>query len=370
MTHPSRQPFDRNAFTLVELLVTIAILALLIGLVVKGVSHFREAAWKADTQNELVTISTAIQQYYSTFHAYPGPISNTALGNSAVGTPIVPDVASSNAQFNIPASVADLRGITGSENLVLGLMGGLKYDPAAAGTPVIYDPALIGQGPRSLTQYSPKKYGAFLEDQKLLSWRTVNSNQKSGHYQDEAGEANDTVVPEFVDRFPQAMPILFLRANAGATVGYTAPTALQNGVIVDNRNSSAVISQYNLAQIIGYTDCFTGTWPSLSSSAPGPNTKSIGEGKHVQKGAQYQNGSTAVNTSNYYHGLRTINPAAKLTKSDANYQYPYDAYPYLANPTLSDTPRQKDQFILISAGPDRIYGTDDDITTFGSVGGD
>jgi hypothetical protein len=40
---------------------------------------------------------------------------------------------------------------------------------------------------------------------------------------------------------------------------------------------------------------------------------------------------------------------------------------------LSTTPpgnqvaREKDKYILISAGPDRVYGTDDDITNFGSV---
>ncbi len=30
-------------------------------------------------------------------------------------------------------------------------------------------------------------------------------------------------------------------------------------------------------------------------------------------------------------------------------------------------PRQKDGYILISAGPDRVYGTTDDLTNFGPV---
>jgi hypothetical protein len=29
--------------------------------------------------------------------------------------------------------------------------------------------------------------------------------------------------------------------------------------------------------------------------------------------------------------------------------------------------RKKDEYILISAGPDRVYGTPDDITNFGQV---
>jgi len=55
---------------------------------------------------------------------------------------------------------------------------------------------------------------------------------------------------------------------------------------------------------------------------------------------------------------------------------PYNALPYFKNPTLNPygtsnaagVPRNRDSFILISAGPDRIYGTLDDITTFGNVG--
>jgi hypothetical protein len=60
---------------------------------------------------------------------------------------------------------------------------------------------------------------------------------------------------------------------------------------------------------------------------------------------------------------------------------PLDAWAYLRNPDLGPplppagsppatdvgVPRQKDGYILISAGPDRVYGTTDDVTNFGSV---
>ena len=48
------------------------------------------------------------------------------------------------------------------------------------------------------------------------------------------------------------------------------------------------------------------------------------------------------------------------------YYVPYDAYPYFENPSMPNTPRQKDGYVLISAGTDRVYGTPDDITNFGS----
>jgi hypothetical protein len=56
-----------------------------------------------------------------------------------------------------------------------------------------------------------------------------------------------------------------------------------------------------------------------------------------------------------------------LTKGDPNFQYPYDTYPYFTNPSIPNTARSKDGYILISAGADRVYGTNDDICSFGSV---
>jgi hypothetical protein len=39
----------------------------------------------------------------------------------------------------------------------------------------------------------------------------------------------------------------------------------------------------------------------------------------------------------------------------------------LQNPQIPFTPRQKDGYILVAAGSDRMYGTNDDIVSFGSV---
>ena len=56
-----------------------------------------------------------------------------------------------------------------------------------------------------------------------------------------------------------------------------------------------------------------------------------------------------------------------MTKGATGYQYPYDAFAYFTNPAVANSPRSKDGYILISAGPDRIYGTNDDICSFGAV---
>lgn len=341
MSHPSGPTVKRHAFTLVELLVSIAILALLIGLVVKGVSKFRKAAWATDTQNELMTIANAIQEYYSTFHAYPGPIHNNVLSSS--DTPIAPGFNTATAATGYDTTNPAV--VTGSENLVLGLYGGLRYDTATS--KVVYDPSYVGQGPMSLNSFSPKKYTAFMSDAKLLSWRDDTAG-KTGHYKDDAAAANDSVIPELVDRFPQGMPILFLRASAGAQS--TGTTAADNGVIT--YQSATRGGQYQLEQIAAYT------------------RTNIGEQRQLAAGRSY------VPTSpSYAHGLSSVNFSASLDKSNSGYQYPFDAFPYLLNSTLSSTTstppvevaRKKDEYILVSPGPDRIYGTEDDITNFGSV---
>ncbi len=337
-----------RGFSLVELLVVIGIIAVLIGILIPVVGRVRTAARVADTQAFLGQLASAIDNYHGVFHSYPGPLSNDQIRNQTMPASEIDGSPTTPAEY---VKLVSRTQISMAENLVLGLLGGLVRN----GANVLYDPTLVGSGPSSLNPSEPKRYPPYI-DPINLSWRVQPNGKKTGHYVDDAspGGATDSEIPEFVDRFVDPMPILYLRARVGAgrnTGPGQTPGTTNNDIIIDQQNSA--VGQYNLNQISGYTRANIG----------------IGRKKLTYVGR----------TDTPPHGLNIVNYNATMEQSAPSgltYSYPYDAYPYFRNNALSgpqvsgvrnDVARNKDGYILISAGPDRIYGTEDDITNFGSV---
>jgi prepilin-type N-terminal cleavage/methylation domain-containing protein len=315
----SHRPKARHqAFTLVELLVVIGIIALLVSILVPTAMYVKEQGHKAKSTANLNNIRSAIEAYYGTFQAYPGPLSDATV----VGAP---------GGAARPAGVNGAQ-ITGTENLVLGLLGGLKPN----GNSFAYDSTLVGTGPSSFIQSNTvlvnKGYTPFIDaaggvlspnDGKRCPFPGNNGADPSAYF-------NDTNIPDFIDGYPEALPVLYLRARPGAS-----------GIAQD---SGALTAQYDLRQVMPYTTSI-----------------------YIK------------NTPKDPRGLLALrSPAEPGQNVDgyvqiSSFSGPFNGVTFIADPQTGvgnntpTSPRAKDTFILIAAGGDRAYGTPDDITTFGAV---
>jgi prepilin-type N-terminal cleavage/methylation domain-containing protein len=288
-----------RGFTLVELLVVIGIIGVLISILLPVISHVRTTSYVASTQNQLLVIQNAIEAYRQNFEAYPGPLPDSEI---------------------VPATVPPVIGFaaTSSENLVLGLLGGLQMN-AATGA-ITYSSALVGSGPLSLNRLKTQRYQAYgdpvsagLDPIKDTTgaWLPWSNSQHSGvSFQ---GQYKDTQIPEFVDRFPDAMPILYVRARVGAT-----------GVVTDGATTfpTGTTAAYNQQQLAPYT------FPKL----PMPPSQ-----------------NPPFNPNPPAGGFELYLPEYFGTFSDPR------------------KPRQRDGYMLIAAGADRKYGTADDVTNTGKL---
>jgi prepilin-type N-terminal cleavage/methylation domain-containing protein len=298
------QNTQRRAFTLVELLVAIGIAAVLITLVVGVIAKVKQAAYRSTTAATIAALQGAVEQYYQNFKAYPGPVSDEAVcGLDNSGLPI------------------GVQRVSMSENLVLGLVGGLGFN---SGGQVIFAKEFVGKGPRTLGSGAASKvmapfYGA---NDRITSYALAPTNPAWGLVigNNQQPLNTDSAIPEFLDSFPETMPILYYRAHRSAP-----------GVASDG-GSGGVLAQYDVRQNLVYLNVRMGM-----------ATPQAGHG----------------------HGLLTADVYTPPGNRGPNYRY--NLTTFMASPNDPTRPRVPDGYVLISAGADRIYGTDDDVVSFGKV---
>jgi len=264
-------------------------------------------------EQEMNKLAGAIDQYFLEFnHEYPGPFTNAQVTSASVAITNVNGGAAINP--------------TSTENMVLGLCGGLDLK---RGT-IVYNSSDIqaGLGPLNLDPNPNKQTrhvalmdatpGQHMPD---LPWDGGNGIQGP----------SDSCVPEFIDRSNaynggKARPILYLRARVGnPTNSGTAPFAQ---VCAGNDSSN----QYNYTHLRPYATAsdFFGFSPAIGG-AGGTIDATKGGNKSV---APY-----------------VVRVGISSTTWDR----------YLGNPNQFSSPRGVNAYILISAGADGVFGTEDDL---------
>ena len=97
------------AFTLVELLTVIAIIAILMGLLFPAIGIIKEQARKVQAKSDVTNIVAAVKQYYTEYGKYPPVVDPPTATDTDdfVGDPAAQATTNNNALFNTLRSIPD-----------------------------------------------------------------------------------------------------------------------------------------------------------------------------------------------------------------------------------------------------------------------
>jgi len=229
-----------------------------------------------------------------------------------------------------------LGNMTMTENMVLSMLGG--WEPGSLPpSSSAYDRTKVGAGPMSHSPLTAarKRYPPYVDfvPGKTLQMGWGPNGAWDRHavstLSDNSYESADRIdIPEFVDAFPDQMPFIYLRAIPAAP-------SYQGGVMTAN-------TQYNKDHLYPYVA------PDVSPPNS-TNRTSVGSGTSSFPGYSTPGVRDFSNTSGAPISAYFRNPAIGSDTNPSSWEV-----------------RQKDGFWLIGAGPDRMYGTKDDQTNFGS----
>lgn len=197
--------------------------------------------------------------------------------------------------------------ITMTENMVLAMCGG--FDTGWATPSYKFDN--VGQGPliQSSNALRQKRLTPFIDPApgQLTPNRAGSGNDwgAAGQTSPPGASVQDTQVPEFMDNFQEQRPIIYMRANVGAA-----------GVV-----GTGTTFQYDPAWMLPYYSATQLTQPFNLTDFPSRTVYNSAGG-----------GTTISGRDSYFN-----------------------------HASIANTPKGQNAFILISAGPDGMFGTKDDV---------